>query len=101
MRSLIEVALVGLIVALAWEKPISERVGEVIPILTGQQRASKAPKQLEPVASGAWMWDQNRRTALDRPAYNQTGQSSGGEVRYDQYGRKYRTDAAGRPQYED
>ena len=104
MRLLIEVVLLSLVVALAWEKSISERVGEVIPALATKQRASAAPRRAQPVASntsGAWMWDRNRRTALDRPAYNKTGPSNGETVLVDEYGRKYRLDAEGRRTYED
>ena len=77
MRSLLEVAVLAAVVALAWEKSISQRVGEAIPALhpaLAATSATRAPAlRAQPAAAtaserGAWMWDPNRRSGLDRPA---------------------------------
>lgn len=100
MRSLIEIVIVGALVALAWDKSISERIGEVVPALTAKQ-SSRVAMRATPVAgaspSGAWMWDPNRRTALDRPAYDSRQRN---DVTADEQGRRYWLDAQGRRQYE-
>ena len=100
MRSLLEIVLLGAVVALAWEKSISERVGEVVPALASNEPAVAA-NRATPVAatntSGAWMWDPNRRSALDRPAYDPKERQP---WTVDHYGRRYWVDAAGKRHYE-
>ncbi len=79
-----------------------DRVGELIPALASAQPAVAA-KRATPVSatnsstSGAWMWDPNRRTALDRPAYESKERQS---WTADEYGRRYRVDAQGVRHYE-
>ena len=100
MRSVIEIVILGAVVALAWEKSISERVGEVIPALAAKEEASGLPRRARPVAAnanGAWMWDSNRRSVLDRPAYDPKERQS---WTADNYGRRYRVDAQGKRHYE-
>lgn len=100
MRFLLELVLLGALVALAWEKSIRERVAEVFPAVAVVQKAGPV-KRAAPAAasntSGAWMWDPNRRTTLDRPAYD-SRERPGWEV--DEHGRRYRIDVRGRRQYE-
>lgn len=100
MRSLIGIAVLGAVIALAWEKPIGERVGEVIPAFASKQ-PPVAAKRATPAAatnsSGAWMWDPNRRTALDRPAYDAKERPP---LLTDHAGRKYWVDERGKRHYE-
>lgn len=100
MRSVIEIAILGAVVALAWEKSISQRVGEVIPAFASKQ-AQVAAKGATPVAatstSGAWMWDPTRRSVLDRPAYDAKERQS---WTVDNYGRRYWVDTDGKRHYE-
>ena len=100
MRSLIEIVLLGGVLALAWEKPISERVGEIIPAL-GDNKGASHSRPATPVAatntSGAWMWDANRRSVLDRPAYDPKERHP---WTVDDHGRRYRADAKGARHYE-
>ena len=74
MRLVLELIVAGLIVALAWEKSFSERVAD-IPVLgakltTTQTHPRSSTLHPRPTAtvSGAWMWDPNRKTTLDRPS---------------------------------
>ena len=100
MRSAIEIVVLGAVVAFAWEKSISERVGEVIPALSSGQpllAAKRATLGSATNTSGAWMWDPNRRSVLDRPAYDPKERQS---WMADEYGRRYRLDAQGARQYE-
>ena len=100
MRTLFEVVLLGALVALAWEKSISERLGDVIPAFASKHPTSPAQRAL-PVAatntSGAWMWDPNRRTALDRPAYDPKERPGWA---HDEHGRRYWVDVRAQRQYE-
>jgi hypothetical protein len=72
LRFLFELIAVGLLIGLAWEKSFKERVAEIPVIgekLTAiQDRHTKRNPRPAPSASGAWMWDPNRKTALDRPS---------------------------------
>ena len=104
MRSLLEIVLLGAVVALAWEKPISERVGEVIPALADKKPAVAAMRAMPVLAaapaetpSGAWMWDPNRRSVLDRPAYDPKQRAAWAA---DEYGRHYWIDGEGKRHYE-
>jgi hypothetical protein len=106
MRSLIGVLLFAAIVALAWDKSFSERVGEVMPALAAKKQSASPALRATPVSasaseSGAWMWDPNRRTALDRPAYNQSRSFTGHIYYVDDYGRKYWLDNRGARRYDD
>ena len=100
MRSLLEIVLLGAVVAVAWEKSLSERVGEVIPALAPEQAKSAPSKRAIPIAansSGAWMWDPERRSPLDRPAYDPKERH---QWTVDDYGRRYWADAQGKRHYE-
>ena len=101
MRSLIEIVILGTVVALAWEKPIREQVGELVPALAAKKPATTA-KRATPVATtnasnGDWMWDPNRRSVLDRPAYDAKERPP---AVVDEYGRRYWADAQGRRHYD-
>ena len=107
MRSLIEVVLLGAVVALAWDKSFSERVGDALPASRSSLAAKYSLPSVLPHAqqvsatastarSGAWMWDPNRRTALDRPAYNDSR-----TYYVDEYGRRYWFDARGQRQQDE
>ena len=111
MRSLLELVLLGAIIALSWEKSLSERVGDVIPGFVARDRApvlmgghtararavSGSPAESQP---GAWMWDANRRSTLDRPAYNDSRTFTGHIYYIDDHGRKYRLDGSGKRHYD-
>ena len=100
MRSVVELAILAAVIALAWEKSISQRVGEVIPAFASEQPRAMA-KRATPVSasntSGAWMWDPNRRSVLDRPAYDPKERQS---WTVDNYGRRYWVAAQGARHYE-
>jgi hypothetical protein len=67
VRVFIEIMFVVLVVALAWEKSLKDRAREVSWL--SQFMAAEKPKAAPTASpSGAWMWDPNRRTALDTPA---------------------------------
>lgn len=103
MRSLIEAVLLSAIVALAWEKPISERVGDVIPALASNGPVTQ-PVRATPVAAnsfGLWMWDENRKSVLDRPAYSQTAAFTNHVYYADNHGRRFWVDAQGKRHYEE
>jgi hypothetical protein len=70
MRLFIEIAVVATLIAIAWEKPFREWFGAEPPPTAPQviYRAAPMPRQTPP--TGEWMWDSNRKTSLDRPAYN-------------------------------
>ena len=76
MRLLIEILLAAALIALVWEKSLKDRVSELpwIGDKTAQQSRVQ-PRPLvtpAPTVSGAWMWDANRKTALDRPSPQST-----------------------------
>lgn len=117
MRALLNVVLlVGLIsvIAISWDKPLRERAAE-IPLVSQYvssssgdalhaQRAvhvgGRQQPQAAPQSNGAWMWDPNHKTALDRPAYNATHSFSGHVYYVDSNGAKYWLDAQGQRHYE-
>jgi hypothetical protein len=66
MRFILELIVIAAIVALAWEKPMKERLPWT---KTPPQEVRATPK---PTPPGAWMWDPDRRTALDTQAPNPT-----------------------------
>jgi hypothetical protein len=74
MRLLLELVVAGLIIVLAWEKSFKERVadipvvGEKLVSTKDHPRSSVRNPRPGPSVSGAWMWDPNRKTALDRPS---------------------------------
>lgn len=72
LRTLIEIVVAGLLIALAWEKPFKERVSElpwigdkIAPVSNHPQSSTLHPRP-SPSASGAWMWDPKRKSILDR-----------------------------------
>lgn len=117
MRALLNVLLlVGLIsvIALTWDKPLRERVGE-IPLVgpyvsnsaAGDRQSPRATRvsgrAAEPAAppqsNGGWMWDPNHKTSLDRPAYNPTHAFTNHVYYVDNNGAKYWVDAQGQRHY--
>jgi hypothetical protein len=69
VRLLIEVLVLGALIYLCWEKPFRDYTPWTKP------RAAHGPTTSAP--SGAWMWDPNRKTPLDRPSYNQNDKPQG------------------------
>jgi hypothetical protein len=74
MRLAVELLIAAALVALGWEKPLSERAGE-LPWFTHETSKAESHSQsstLHPrptaTVSGSWMWDPNRKTTLDRPS---------------------------------
>ena len=67
MRIFFEIILAALLVTLAWERPY--KAWFVSPPAVPKWQA--VPRMQPTTPWGAWMWDKNRRTALDRPAYDQ------------------------------
>ena len=118
MRALLNIVLlIGLVsvVAISWDKPLRERISEIplvgqyVPsgALSDQQSppatrvAGRAPQPQAPAQSnGAWMWDPNHRTVLDRPAHNQTHTSTNHVYYVDSNGAKYWLDGQGQRHYE-
>lgn len=73
MRLVLEIIVAGLLIALAWEKSLKERASEIPwigdkigPMSTHTKRRPFVTPA--PTASGAWMWDPNRKSPLDRPS---------------------------------
>jgi len=117
MRGLLNIlVLLGLIglIALSWDKSLGERLSEIP--LRGRYIAGESASAMpatratrvaahtrgEPAATpanGAWMWDPNHRTALDRPA-NQTHTFTNHIYYVDNNGAKYWLDAQGQRHYE-
>jgi hypothetical protein len=89
MRLLAEIVLIAAIVAVAWDKPLHEWVGDVVPMLAkqsaGDERslsnatrvrrplpATAAAQPSPTISNGSWMWDKNRKGAtLEAPAHGQ------------------------------
>ncbi|SRR6266849_1361756 len=119
MRLLVEIFIVGALIYFGWEKPFKVWVDEGrerLPI----KRAVVTPETIVPAPAaptptpaprivpgiqglstpsprGAWMWDPNHRSVLDRPAYDQTQP----QTRYqDASGRSYWVDAQGVRHYD-
>ncbi len=109
MRLVLELLVVAGLVALGWNKSFSERVGlsaaQTAPATAARVPApagaatdngsAAAPPASSP--SGAWMWDPNRRAALDRPAYDAKQRP---QWETDGSGRRYWTDGQGKRHYE-
>ena len=72
MRLALEIIVAALLIAFAWDIPFKERISE-IPLIgenltTYKARSRSFAPRPTPTVSGAWMWDPNRKTALDRPS---------------------------------
>jgi hypothetical protein len=67
MRTLLEIIVAGLLIALAWDKPFKERLSDLGWLSDKAAPVSNHPRP-SPSPSGAWMWDPNRKTVLDTPA---------------------------------
>lgn len=111
MRLILEVVVVAALVAFAWDKSYRERVSQVP--LVGEHLAPAAqppratrvaarnqPQPSPTISNGAWMWDPNHKTALDRPAPNKDGSFTGHVFYTDEHGKKYWLDAQGQRHYE-
>ena len=101
MRIFCEVMIAAALIAMAWNKPFSEWITSDLP---REQPSGRAPaRQAAPgatLSSGDWMWDPERKSALDRPAYNQTRTFSNHIPYVDTAGREYWIDATGKRHYE-
>jgi hypothetical protein len=85
MRLLLEILIIGALIYVGWEIPFRDRLPASIsgvakskPTVTAPSQpinASAAPHQpfarSTPTPSGAWMWDPNQKSALDRPTPKQ------------------------------
>ena len=70
MRTLLDIAIAVLLIALGWEKSFQQRASELPWVgdkTAAVQKTAVAPRPA-PSASGAWMWDPNRKSVLDRPS---------------------------------
>ncbi|MCA1600123.1 MAG: hypothetical protein LC776_00285 [Acidobacteria bacterium] len=74
MRTLLEIVVVALLIAIAWEKSVKERIsglpwlGQKITGTESHSPSSTRHPRPTPTVSGAWMWDPNRKSVLDRPS---------------------------------
>jgi hypothetical protein len=72
MRLILEILLAAALIALAWEKSLKERASDLPWVSDGfkksAQRQHRHGATPAPTVSGAWMWDPNRKTSLDRPS---------------------------------
>src|SRR3712207_1571548 len=106
MRLLAEVVVIALLIGAGWNRSFRDWAIETRLVGASEVAPAKAPRrgqqtsaQPQPSASvsGAWMWDKERRTALDRPAYNPRDP----DPRYvDPEGRSFRIDQDGKRQYD-
>jgi hypothetical protein len=125
MRSVIGILIIGGLIYLGWEQPFKQRYDELkaamgaaghalehptssetprtVPPATPAATATATPQPTVPVSvpaptpRGAWMWDPNHHSVLDRPAYDQTQPV---QRYHDQYGRSYWIDANGVRHYD-
>jgi|GEM_PF-3033269 len=75
MRLLLEIILAAGLIALAWEKSLEERARDipwlgdkVLPVAKTPVDRRSSTLNPGPVSTpAAWMWDPNRRSALDTP----------------------------------
>jgi len=74
MRLVLEILVAAALIALAWEKSLSERANELPWLGDKVAPTTKTPDRSRhvvtpaPTASGAWMWDAKRRSVLDAPS---------------------------------
>ena len=72
MRLLVEIAIIGGVIYLGWERPFKEWRNEVRAAVTcKQEQASQEIIRATP-QHGAWMWDPNHHGTLDRPSPSPT-----------------------------
>jgi hypothetical protein len=73
MRLLLEAFVVAVLIYLGWATPLRNYLPANISGVAKSSTAQTAAPQPRPIVkststpSGAWMWDPNRHTALDRP----------------------------------
>jgi len=81
VRLLLEILIIGALIYVGWEIPFRDRLPtSVSGVAKSRSPAAAAPQPINTGAaprqpfvraastpSGAWMWDPNRRSALDRP----------------------------------
>jgi hypothetical protein len=82
VRLLVDLIIAAAILALAWEKPLKERVNHLpwmadktapaakVPVPTTHPQSIVAPTPaVHPTSTvaGSWMWDPNRKSPLDPP----------------------------------
>jgi hypothetical protein len=75
MRLLGEIIIIGVLIYIGWETPFRDylptSISGVAKSSTTQAAAPPRPiARSTSTPSGAWMWDPNRHTALDRPTPN-------------------------------
>ena len=93
MRLLAEVIVIAALIYLGWEKPFRDWTPWTQPPRAHRTRSTSTQP-------GAWMWDKDRKTPLDRPAYNQSREFSGHITYVDEKGHQYWLDAQGNRHYE-
>lgn len=76
MRLLGEIIVIGALIYIGWEIPFRDRLPATFSgvanskpnaAVTSQPINARAAPHSTSTPSGAWMWDPNRKTALDRP----------------------------------
>lgn len=112
MRLLVELLLAVALIVTAWETPYHERLSEAFPMFAPPsapadpsitQRALPVKGTRTPASpppSGAWMWEKERKTSLDRPAYNDSRTFTGHVFYKDEAGKQYWIDGEGKRHYE-
>jgi|SRR5581483_4249063 len=88
MRLLIEIFVIGALIYLGWEKPFRDWLpgSKPPPVATPTVKLQPFARSTS-TPSGAWMYDPNRHTALDRPTaqsnYPQHSPSGNGSWMWD------------------
>lgn len=71
-RTLVLLGILAIIIILGWNEPLKYRF-----MSRAEIYAMENPTQTTPGADKSWMWDQSRRTKLDRGAYNRNSSVTG------------------------
>ena len=107
MRLIAELVVVAALVAFGWQRSYRDWAGDAIPMLAKDSAPAKAKRATaardaaaSPTPSGAWMWEKQSKTSLDRPAYDKNKTFSGHVLYEDEGGKRYWIDAEGKRHYE-
>jgi hypothetical protein len=111
MRTLLQVIITAALLALGWEKSFKERASE-LPFVGDKFGSSEKAKregakpslravaaEAKPASNGAWMFDPNHKTALDRPSPTPPKSFTGHITYTDENGKSYWLDAQGTRHY--